>query len=260
MLAQSLDNIGIDISDIQRYITDNGANMLSSGRILRVPQLSCFVHTLNLSIEVLAKHAQVIPLVRKCRKIAAHFHYSRRAQRDLLRCQLEQEITPKRIHPFVVTRWNSLGDTVETIMHNRSSLAFLFLTSNSMTAKQKRKLKLDEEQWEALSQLHQLLSPLVSAITAFQRDNDATISLVLPTLSRLREIFKKKVPVNKESDKEGASTDKDKEKAPVAETAFIEEARQVMAADFNARWARINDIYYLAALLDPRFKALSFCS
>jgi hypothetical protein len=138
MLAQSLDNIGIDISDIQRYITDNGANMLSSGRILRVPQLSCFVHTLNLSIEVLAKHAQVIPLVRKCRKIAAHFHYSRRAQRDLLRCQLEQEITPKRIHPFVVTRWNSLGDTVETIMHNRSSLAFLFLTSNSMTAKQKR--------------------------------------------------------------------------------------------------------------------------
>lgn len=84
----------ISLESIQAVVTDNGANMLKAVTKLfgMNKHLSCFAHTINLTVKNAIKHSGVEELFTKIRSIVKFFKASTNVSDLLIKEQLKQSI------------------------------------------------------------------------------------------------------------------------------------------------------------------------
>ena len=57
-------------------ITDNGTNIVAAFEIKQWKRMPCFIHTLQLAVEVVLKLPEVSHALARCRHLVAHFNRS----------------------------------------------------------------------------------------------------------------------------------------------------------------------------------------
>jgi len=144
----------------------------------------------------------------------------------------------KKIQPiqkYSDFKWCSFSITASCLLQNRDALITFFERQRTNF-----KDKLTPEDWSALEGLVPLLDQLTLLVEHLQSDSNATISLVVHAIHRIRDLLTRK---------EGEFGSK-----------LIQEVKKAMLDDFIGRWSNIDLCYYVAALLDPRTKSLNLCS
>ncbi|CAF4804796.1 unnamed protein product [Rotaria socialis] len=201
-------------------------------------RLSCFIHSLQLSVRDGLKNAPYVPkLLKKCQTLAKFSHKSSKV------AELLEELN-KHIHKMTITRWNSEFLLIKSILSiGRTDL-------ETITSAMDNPIKFSDNDFIALEELIDILQPFYDVSIKCQAETALTASLVVPSIvhliSHLRDIKPdislclKLVQQLEESIKTRFS-------------GIINRLNLVDVADNSAYY---DPIYFIVAVLDPSFKFL----
>jgi len=107
ILKEAIDNWKLNIIGI---VTDNGANITAAVRELKIPNIRCAAHTIQLSVNHALQQSTIKPLLDRCRDCVSQFKHSvkmteRSKELDRL---LNNHPTGRNVKQDVPTRWNSI--------------------------------------------------------------------------------------------------------------------------------------------------------
>lgn len=86
-------------------VTDNDVTMKKACELLKIKNLPCVAHTINLLIQDILKSLSIMPLISKCKQIVSFFKSSTIATEKLKKAQGVDQ--PYGLIQEVPTRWNS---------------------------------------------------------------------------------------------------------------------------------------------------------
>lgn len=217
----------IAASKVHCILRDNACNMLKGLNDAELPNVGCFIHTLQLVIlDALDCQKVVKDVIAKSRNIVTHFNHSPLACNRLLEIQEKYELPQRKLLQDVRTRWNSTFYMLERMVDQRTSVTYY---AGEVSAVK----NLTEYEWNTIGRLLELLRPF-EEITRIVSSEDSCISEVIPYVATLRLFLEK-----------ANSNHKD-----------VEPTKQALLRSLNTRFSHIADenIFTFATVLDPRFK------
>lgn len=227
-LHKALDEYKVS-NKIFLVLRDSGANMVAGVRECGLESLSCFIHTLQLSInDSLFSQQAVKTIITSNRNIVSHFNRSPSAISKLTEIQDQLNLEKHKLIQDVPTRWNSTYYMLKRNLEQRKALV-MYAVDNKIPS-------LTPYQWGLVQKIVQLLSPF-EEITREASNRTSTISMIIPTILALKLFLSKAVQSN--SDYSGILT-------------TVEEFSQSVGKRFSSY---LNDKNLcLSTFLDPRFK------
>ena len=163
-------------------VRDSGANVVKALRDANLASVSCFAHTLQLTIkDALFSQRAVSDMIAVSRKIVGHFAHSPSASDRLRTLQLEDQQngnSAKKLKQDVTTRWNSTYYMLQSLQGQRRVLRIYAMENEQFTI-------LTPNQWDLLDKTVTLLHPFEEITREICRD-DASISVVIPSVCALR--------------------------------------------------------------------------
>jgi hypothetical protein len=201
-------------------------------------RLSCFIHSLQLSVRDGLKNAPHVPkLLKKCQALAKYSHKSSKI------VELLEELN-KHINKMTITRWNSEFLLIKSILSiGKTDL-------ESITSLMDNPIKFSNNDFIGLEELVDILEPFYDISIKCQAETAVTASLVVPSIvhliSHLRDVKPnislclKLVQQLEESIK----------------TRFSGIINRLNLIDIVDNSAYGDPIYFIAAVLDPSFKFL----
>ena len=202
----------------------SAANMVGGMRKCGVQSLSCFIRTLQLSVnDSIFSQKAVSNIIANSRKIVSHFNHSPLAISKLTEIQEQLKLDKHKLIQDVSTRWNSTYNMLKINLEQLKAL------DNDIPT-------LSSYQWTIVEKVVQLLSPFED-ISKESSNRTSTISMIIPTILALRLFLLK-------------ATKHTGEFSGIIST--VEE----FSASTEKRFASyINEKFLcLATFLDPRFK------
>lgn len=172
-------------------------------------------------------------LLVKIRKQVTFFHKSSKACEALKEMQTQLHLKHHKLVHDVSTRWNSSLEMVERYWEQQPAVT---LTTRKIKPRREGLPSLTEEDMTLIPEIIKLMTPLKTATKCLSEEKTPTISIIAPTLARLRADF-----------------EPDDSDLPV-----ISEMKDKFRQDFDARYTYIQDLLNKASALDPRFKDLEF--
>lgn len=128
-LIELVENYNIR-NKIHVAVRDNAANMRCATYIAEFSALGCVAHTLQLVIQdAIFLQANIVILIKKCRKIVRHFKRSEQASRYLSKCQETYSVPHNSLKQDIETRWNSTFLMLERLVEQKMPL--IFIVSNA---------------------------------------------------------------------------------------------------------------------------------
>ncbi|GBC29861.2 zinc finger BED domain-containing protein 1-like [Rhizophagus irregularis DAOM 181602=DAOM 197198] len=267
--------------------TDNGSNMVAIFPFLNqkngcenIQRLPCTVHTLQLAIG--KGLASVEILVARARRLINFFQYQKQVERleqvqrklgykDILRCIQD-----------VSTRWNSSYYAWDRLFFLKDAIIQLQTDLSTSTDREikkdgnrLKKLLLNDDEWELLDQLVDLLMPFEEATREFSGNSYITLSRVIPTIKEMifdlatevllnSDDFSNEDTVFESEAVETQQTDFDDDeiisnitkkkisiKNPLNTVGVLEKVKQNIYSALIFYWNIPNDLGLMAALLDP---------
>jgi len=107
-LTEMLSSWNIEHGKVHVVLRDSGANMVKAMRDADLTHVSCFAHTLQLSLhDAILSQQSVATLMRDSRKLVGHFKHSSSATSRLHDIQREIGLPVHQLLQDVTTRWNS---------------------------------------------------------------------------------------------------------------------------------------------------------
>ncbi len=161
----------------------NAASMVNAAKLLQIPNLPCFAHTLNLVVKkALSITIDLTDIREQARKIVTFFKSSTPATEKLTAIQIQLRKKPIKLIQEVDTRWNSTFLMLERLyeQHEPVSLALASLSSTITP--------LTGQQFEIISQSVQTLAPFHHATVELSAEKVIAASKVTPMV---RTIFHK---------------------------------------------------------------------
>lgn len=159
-------------------VRDNGANITSAMHIAEVRDMGCVAHTLQSVIhDALFTQTSVEAVVKKARKIVAHFKHSEQACRKFVDCQQSCDVVVHKPLQDVETRWNSTYIMIERLVEQRRAVNLFSVDHGAIDT-------LSSSEWELADRLVRVLKPLYEATLEISSD-DACISVVVPLITML---------------------------------------------------------------------------
>ena len=245
-LADFLTNVACEWEiekKISAIVHDNASNIEAALRRLPFESISCFAHTLQLSIKKGLAIKEVDSALADASRIVTHFKHSVVALDELRKRQELFQLPKQTLIQQVKTRWNSAYDMVSRLIEQRRAVVDV-LTDRSVTPfNSYQQLKISEESWELLKQLEKCLKPLKSATDVLSSQKNVTLSSVLPIAHSI-------VTHHLKSNSEDSDV--------------IRSVKKNIAMDLEVR-IKLNSpselsksALTLASLLDPRYKSLLF--
>lgn len=215
---------------VHAIVSDNGANVKAGLRQAELPGIPCSIHTLQLVVELGLKAQRVIiDTVARLRKISGHFRHSALANERLHKMQISYNCPEHKMVQDVATRWDSTYNMISRAVEQKKSL----VGYDSEFGLPER---LSSNEWTIAEKLLVLLEPFQRTTKELSR-NCSSLSQVIPFIEIL------KISLNDHTEDRG-----------------VQQAKEVMLESLTKRFEHVysNKHFYIATLLDPRFKQTFF--
>ncbi|XP_060781454.1 zinc finger BED domain-containing protein 4-like [Neoarius graeffei] len=226
-------------------VHDNAANMvLCADQLSQNPSwgnvqgVRCAGHTLQLCINVALKKDPICRVIAAARRLVGHFKKSAKATAALT--QKQQNVVEHKLIQDVSTRWNSTHCMLERLLEQRWPVTAV-LSNPVTTHRSDCDLDLTTAQWRIAEDIVSVLKPMVTLTELLSQDVNASLSATLPMLINM----KRRHLLLREDD--GAAV-----------TALKKTLREEIDKRWELKEELQSSIYIKAAVLDPRFKNLSF--
>lgn len=232
MLLNILADWKIEKSRIHLMLRDSGPNIVKGVGETEIPNESCFLHTLQLSIEdAIDSQRSVHDMIAVSRKIVTHFNHSAVAFQKLEDAQVQLGLASKKLMQDVPTRWNSTFYMLQSILEQKRSLHLMAAESGSGF------INLDKNQWELLESTLALLEPF-EEITKIISAGWSCISEVVPYVALLKKYLEKDNELHR----------------------FVGTMKSELRKSISGRFDhKLHEEWYtVATFLDPRFKLKIF--
>jgi zinc finger BED domain-containing protein 1 (E3 SUMO-protein ligase ZBED1) len=272
-------------------VTDNGANMVASIRLLNekpgccvIKRLPCVSHTLQLAIGKGLMLAEV--LVARVRRIINFFSTQKQVER-LKNVQKHLGYTETlQLVQDVSTRWNSSYYAFDRLFFLKDAIIQLqadLCTSTNREEKKDgnklRKIMLSDGEWDLVDELITLLMPFEQATCEFSGGSYVTLSKMMPTIKELifnlgdfyeislldetttsefNDLYEtNSIPdIDDEEVLSNYSRKKISIKYPINTINLLNKIKEKIYNSLIYYWNGPNDLGLLATLLDPRYKNL----
>lgn len=218
---------GIPFDKVHVILRDNAANMKKAMDTMKVRNLGCFAHTLQLIVnEGLLSQRSLSDALAKCRQIVGHFKHSQLSYSRLHDIQLQMHMQPKRLQQDVKTRWNSTYYMMESLLEQKRALS-AYVADHDLPA------TLTSFQWALLERAITVLAPF-EELTRKVSSSTASAADVIPAVTVLKRLL------SKEGDADSG----------------VKTMKSTLLQAVNNRFSAVEDesLYAVAALLDPRYK------
>ncbi|XP_065115787.1 E3 SUMO-protein ligase ZBED1-like [Paramisgurnus dabryanus] len=247
-LKEVISDWDIPGTKIVSVVHDNATNMVACTNQLaqdpswgNVQGVRCAGHTLQLCINSALKKDPVCRTVAAARRLVSHFKKSAKATTALAEKQRELNVAEHKLVQDVATRWNSVYLMLDRLLEQRGAVSAV-LTDSSVSKRSDRDLELTTSQWRMAEDIVNVLKPMIKLTELLSQDMNTSLSATVPMLMNI----KKRHLVVHEDD------------STVTKTLKI-----ILTEEIDRRWdlkGRLleSSIYIKAAILDPRFKKLSF--
>jgi len=162
------------VDAVSGVTTDNGSNIVRAIALTGWMRLSCFSHTLQLSVEKAMALPEVSKALARCRKLVSHFNHSSKSSYLLKKKQ--QDLNHKENHLIqeVPTRWNSAFYMVQRVLEQQQPLCATLLQLK------RGDLMPTDLEFSVLEKYVIVMKPLVSITEAIGAEKWVTISMLRP--------------------------------------------------------------------------------
>ena len=233
-LEEVLSRWSSSCSNLAAFVTDNGSNMIRAFNLLGWPRVCCFSHTLKLAVEEVFKIPAVSKALARLRRLVSQFHHSVKATYVLKQKQQLLQHTDIKLIKDVSTRWNSSYQMVERFLVLQQPVCAALIEL------QRQDLMPHDSEVATMEVYRAIMKPIAYITDVIGGEKHVSISEVKPLIYKLRNCYLK---IN--------ASEKSLEKA--MKTAMCNKIVQ-----YYDRNVQSSEILNIAALLDPRFKSLSF--
>jgi len=220
-------------------VADNAPDVQHALELFGAQRLGCSAHKINLAAKYGIDNTPEISEVNtKLAKIVRLTKVSSGAKKCFSKALSKVGMRRKSsLYSFCKTRWNSSYLMADRALLMKDAL-ILFFAEYKMDKKSKLEF-LDEEDWENLVQMSVVLRPLYLVTKELSAEKHTTLSKVIPILTRLTDIYSKKIENENSIGKE----------LRTKVLAKLEETFKICDTD---------EIYSISTIFDPRFKNLGF--
>lgn len=226
-LHEMLHNWSITTTHVHLILRDNAANMLKGLDDAELPNVGCFIHTLQLVVlDGLECQKVIKDGISKSRNIVTHFNHSPLACNKLCEIQEKYDLPKRKLLQDVRTRWNSTFYMLERMHDQRSAVTYY--AGEVSTIK-----NLTEYEWDITGHLLEVLRPF-EEITRIVSSDESCISEAIPYVATLILFLEK----------------------PSSDHKGVEPTKETLKQSLNTRFKHIfgNTLFTFATVLDPRFK------
>ncbi|KAL0151741.1 hypothetical protein M9458_052967 [Cirrhinus mrigala] len=276
-LKEVISDWDIPGTKIVSVVHDNATNMVACTNQLAqdpswgtVQGVRCAGHTLQLCINSALKKDPVCRTVAAARRLVSHFKKSAKATTALAEKQRELNVAEHKLVQDVATRWNSAYLMLDRLLEQRGAVSAV-LKDSTVSKRSDRDLELTTSQWRMAEDIVNVLKPMIKLAELLSQDMNTSLSATVPMLMNI----KKRHLVVHEDDSavtktRGVVVGAPEELPLVASTGpefgatpLTKTLKITLTEEIDRRWelkGRLleSSIYIKAAILDPRFKKLSF--
>ena len=165
-------------SKLHVAVRDNAANIVSAMRHAKITDISCMAHSLQLVLrDALFTQTSVEAVVKKARKIVAHFKHSEQACRHLCDYQMSRDVPQHKLIQDIETRWNSTFLMLERLLEQQKAVNLYNVERGTIES-------LTNAEWQLIARIVKILKPFYAATLEICADN-ACVSVVIPLLAML---------------------------------------------------------------------------
>lgn len=223
-------------------VHDNAQNITKAillNRDIFGDSVPCFAHSLQLCVQKgLSSSKDIELLLKVCRDVVSHFHYSNLAAACLKRKQELLGLKTHKLIQSVKTRWNSTYYMLERLSEQREAVLAVLSDRSVISSKTASTLEMTEVQWLKILRLLEILKPFETATTLLSSEMDPTISMAKPLMKSIVENFLQ----NDEHDKNCEMT---------------MTLKNVLRTEIETRFRLVNEenltIFDTSSFLDPRY-------
>ena len=112
-------NWNLSLDDLLVTTTDNGSNFVAGFRTKGWTRLSCFGHSLNLTVGKGLDHLQIEKALGHCRSLVECFSRSWKKSRDLQEKQIQLGLKSHKLIGAISTCWGSTYEIIERILEQQ---------------------------------------------------------------------------------------------------------------------------------------------
>uniref|UniRef100_A0A8C5QL81 BED-type domain-containing protein n=1 Tax=Leptobrachium leishanense TaxID=445787 RepID=A0A8C5QL81_9ANUR len=241
--------------ELGMIVCDNGSNLLSALRKGKLTHVPCLAHVLNLVVQrFLTKYPGLPELLIQARKVCSHLRWSFPASIRLAEIQREFHLPTNRLMCDMPTRWNSTLAMLQRLHKQQRAINEYLCEYGTRTGS--GQLGFPTPQWLMIKDACTVLSPFEEATRMGNRDS-ACISgdssregFVCPETQGLvrgweEEVHNTVILIDQE-DSEANATSNLRRMGSVMMQSLLKDPR--------TRAIKERDHYWLATLLDPRYK------
>ncbi|XP_023212487.1 zinc finger BED domain-containing protein 4-like [Centruroides sculpturatus] len=164
-------------------LRDSAANMVAGIRNCNLEALSCFIHTLQLTLnECIFSQQDVKTIITVNRNIVTHFNHSAVAVSKLEDLQEKLGLQKHKLIQDVPTRWNSTYYMLQRNLEQQKALVTYAIDNKIPT--------LSPYQWSLIEKIVLLLKPF-EEITMEASKRETTSSSIIPTIKTLKLFLSK---------------------------------------------------------------------
>ncbi|XP_073691495.1 E3 SUMO-protein ligase ZBED1-like [Garra rufa] len=249
-LSEVADTFRIQEQKRVAVVCDNAANMALCVETLKEshkwPEMQgvrCAGHTLQLCINSALKQDPICRAVAASRHLVGHFKKGHKAKTGLKQKQEQQNVPQHELIQDVSTRWNSTFSMLERLLEQRWPITAVLSDPNFTKKSDSSTLDLTTAHWNAIEDIKNVLKPMTTLTELLSEEDNASLSATVPMLANLKKHHL-------------AIADDDSPIAKKMKSKLVEEIDSRW--EFKNRMMMTNSVYITAAVVDPRFKLLSF--
>lgn len=226
-----LERWNITKDKVHVVLRDNARNMTKAMEDCGLASIGCMAHTLQLAVnEAVLSQRSITDCVSISRKMVGHFKHSQLATSRLKDLQTQLGTKDTRLQQDVPTRWNSTFYMLRSLSEQRRALA-AYAVDFELPA------FLSTYQWTLIENLLTILDPC-EQLTKDISSATATAADVIPSIEALKRLLNKTVVTDH----------------------GIKTSKSTLLQAIEQRFSHIctEPLFYLATILDPRYKDCYF--